>query len=258
MELVVLVEGDAVDVALDLVDGEEVAGDVQHRAAPAVARAVLDGAARDQPGAGLHGVLLHGGGQQLTQGLDPVEESGGLARGDGDPVPAAVEAVPLRAVRALGQAQPYAARAPVGDGQRVAGGGAQQLREVVADPPGVGRAVDADVRAAGDAVRGAAGLDGGGGRDHPVQGGRRGPRGGRGAGGEGAGRRHQQQGAQQPGQSGSRAVVPSVRSHVRSLHDGSRPLSRTAAPRRSDGTISAWRKSSRRTERGSSTATPCG
>ncbi|CAM5738617.1 hypothetical protein STENM223S_02638 [Streptomyces tendae] len=219
VELVVLVAGDAVDVALDLVDAEEVPGDVEHGAAPGVARGVLDGAARDRPGTGLCDVLLHGGGQQLTQGLDPVEEPGGLARADGDAGAAAVEAVALVAVRSLGQAQLYAAVAVGGDGEPVSGGGPQEVREVVADAAGLARVVDADVGAAGDAVRRAAGADRGRGRDHLVErgglGGRPGV--GRGAGGHGAGRRDQQQRSQQPGDAGSRSVVPSMRSHVRSL-----------------------------------------
>ncbi|KUO20158.1 hypothetical protein AQJ91_15335 [Streptomyces dysideae] len=119
MQLVDLAQGELVDVALDLFDGDEVPGDVEHRAAPAVARGVLDGAARDQPGAGLDGVLLDGRREELAQGLDAVEEAGGLGGGDGDARTAAVEAVPLGAVLALGQAQLDAAPAVPGDRQRV-------------------------------------------------------------------------------------------------------------------------------------------
>ncbi len=179
MQFVDLVEGQLVDVALDLADGEEVAGDVEHRAAVGVARRVVDGAARDLPGSGLPGGLLDGGGQELAQGLHAVEEPGGPARGDGDPGGRAVEPVALGAERALGQAELDAALAAGGDRQAVAGGGPQDAREVLADPPRLTRFADPDPGAAGDPVRLSGGRDLGGRGDHPAQRGGGGGRGGR-------------------------------------------------------------------------------
>lgn len=211
VQLVDLVKGQLVDVPLDLVDGEEVPGDVEHRAAPAVARAVLDGAARDQPRAGLHGVLLDGRREQLAQGLHPVEEPGGLGRRDGDALAAAVEAIALGAERALGQPESDATLAVRGHRQAVAGRGAQDVREVGADAAGLAGVVDADVRVAGEAVRRSARGDRRGGRDDPVERNRVLRAGSRGsADGGDTRRRDEQQRAEKAGRS-------VVLSHLRSL-----------------------------------------
>lgn len=147
MQLVDLVERHPVDVELDLVDGEEVPGDIEHRAPVGEPRGVGDGSAGDLPGAALPGVLLHGGRQELTQRLDGVEESRGPAGGQGDPAARGLQPVALLAERPLRGAQPQpdaAGEVVAGDGQGVAGGRPQQPGEVVPDPARVPGAVDTD------------------------------------------------------------------------------------------------------------------
>ena len=55
-----LVEREQVDVLLHLVDGEEVARDVEHRAAPGEARMIGDAARRDRPRGRLRMLALLG------------------------------------------------------------------------------------------------------------------------------------------------------------------------------------------------------
>lgn len=256
MQLVDLVQGELVDVALDLVDGEEVPGDVQHGAPPAVARGVLDRAARDQPGAGLDGVLLDGRREQLTQGLDAVEEPGGGRGGDGDALAAAVETVALGPERAIGQPESNASGAAVGDREAVAGGGAQDAREVLAHAAALAGVVDPDPGAAGDPVGGRTRRDRRGRGDHEVQRG-----GGCRLGGRGSCRRGAHRDQQQATEKAERSVVLS---HAAISHRRIPSLSH-GAPRGLDHSLvslveqsTPWRKSSRRTARGSSTATHCG
>nr|BBJ53391.1 hypothetical protein SAVMC3_60200 [Streptomyces avermitilis] len=211
MQLVDLVQRQLVDVALDLADVEEVPGHVEHRAAVAVARGVLDGAARDEPGSGLYGVLLDRGREELAQGLHAVEEPGRCGGGDGDAVPAAVEAVSLVAQRAFAQPEPDASAALGGDRQPVTGGGPQDAREVLADLSYLPRVVHTDAGVPGDAVRRSARVDRGGGRNDLAERARRlRGRGGRRAGDGEAGSRHEQQRAEKTGRS-------VVLSHMRSL-----------------------------------------
>ena len=76
MQDVDLVEGQLVEVALDVRNPEEVARDVQHGPPPGVAGIVQDAPAGDHPGTGAAGGL-DGGREQLAQGLGSVEHPGG-------------------------------------------------------------------------------------------------------------------------------------------------------------------------------------
>lgn len=79
-----LMERHQVDQALDVVDAEEMARDVEHHAAPAEAGRVvdLDGGHAQHATAGRF--VLDRRGQQLPQRLHAVEESRGMFRGDDD------------------------------------------------------------------------------------------------------------------------------------------------------------------------------
>src|SRR5262249_60861133 len=88
---------------------------------------------------------------------------------DREPAGTAVEAVALVAEATAVQAEPDAAAAVRGDRQGIAGRGPQDAGEVLADLTDRGRVVDADVRAAGDPVRGSRGLHRSGRRYHPAE-----------------------------------------------------------------------------------------
>ena len=89
VQLVDLVEGELVDVALDLVDGEEVPGDVEHRAAVGVARGCPRWCRPRRATGRAAGVLLDGG--RAAAG------AGSARRGRGRPAWAAVMVTPDRA-----------------------------------------------------------------------------------------------------------------------------------------------------------------
>ena len=75
-----LVQRQQVDVALDVGDAEEVARDVEHRAAPREARPVADRPRSDRARAGADATALDLGRQQLAERLDAPEEAGGAVR----------------------------------------------------------------------------------------------------------------------------------------------------------------------------------
>jgi len=140
-----LVERDQVDVALDLVDAEEVPGDVEGGAAPGEPRTVHDPHGRDPPGAALDGRVLDLRRQELAQGLDPAEQALGAARPQGHGDGAHLQLVPLVAELAVpGGLQDDAVALPLTTGaghrQRVAGRPAQYAGEVGADAGGRRRA----------------------------------------------------------------------------------------------------------------------
>ena len=96
---------DAVEVVEHVVDREEVAGDVEHRAAVGEARLVGDGCAGTvQPPAGCCRVIRSPdlGRQQLPQRLRAPEQPGGRVGADAHAVGAALERVALR--RTVGRA----------------------------------------------------------------------------------------------------------------------------------------------------------
>ncbi len=84
MQVVELEQRELVEVVLDLLHGEEVAGDIEHRAAVGEAGVVFD---RD---VGHRAV----GGAELVEGLQGVERTGGIGCGDEDAVGPDLEAVP--------------------------------------------------------------------------------------------------------------------------------------------------------------------
>src|SRR4029077_822378 len=75
VEVVDLVAGHLVDVALDLRDGEEVPRDVEHGAPVGQARVVDDRAALDAPRPGRDGRAHDGRGQEFEQGLHAGEQA---------------------------------------------------------------------------------------------------------------------------------------------------------------------------------------
>ena len=95
VQVVDLEQRDVVDVALDLVDREEVPGDVEHRAAVGEPRGVLDVDSRDGPRRRRR--------DQLPQGLDGPEGAGWGAGGDPDDVSARSQGVlPRRGAKRRG------------------------------------------------------------------------------------------------------------------------------------------------------------
>ena len=144
MQLVDLVQRELVDVALDLLDGEEVPRDVEHRAAVGVARRVGDGAAGDLPRPRLLLTGLDLGGQELTERLGAVEEprpgGGGYddgPRGDLEPVALRPQLL-VGGLAGLPVLEPQLDAVPAGlggDRQPVAGGRPQQRGQLTADPP---------------------------------------------------------------------------------------------------------------------------
>ena len=76
VELVDLVHGQNVEHILDLVDSEDVASHVEHKAAICEIGFVADLAGGDLDTCALLGECGHG--QHLTQGLECVEDAGGL------------------------------------------------------------------------------------------------------------------------------------------------------------------------------------
>ena len=99
MQPVELVERHQVDQPLDLVDAVEVPGDVEHRAAPGEARAVVDRPEPDPPWPGLPHVRLDSGGQQLPDRLHAPEQPRRTRRRERDGVTGYDQPVPLLAER---------------------------------------------------------------------------------------------------------------------------------------------------------------
>jgi hypothetical protein len=76
VENVELIQRQVVNEALDLGRLEKVPAHIEHGAAPGEAGAIADGDGFDLPGAGLGGLHFDGGGQELAQGLDAMEQAG--------------------------------------------------------------------------------------------------------------------------------------------------------------------------------------
>lgn len=96
VQVVELVAGEVVDHLQDVLDGEEVSRHVEHRAPVGEAGAVQDRAAGQRPARGHRRRALHGGGEQLPERLDAVEEAGWGAGDEAYPGAGHVEPVALR------------------------------------------------------------------------------------------------------------------------------------------------------------------
>lgn len=178
VEDVQLVGGQQVQVAQDVVLGQEVPGDVEHHAAPAEAGLVLDDDGRDLPGAARgEGCAPEGvGAEELTEGLRAPEDAGRGAAGDTDGVRLDGQAVALGGERgvevqhdalpggagARAVARPGAGAVALGEGQSGgrAQGGAQPAGDALGARGGGQRGgVVERVRSGGGRGQGARGRD---------------------------------------------------------------------------------------------------
>ena len=98
VEDVDLVQRDQVDVVEHVVDGEEVAGDVEHRPPVLEARPIADVGAGHLPRAGLHVRLLGSGGKHLAQRGEGAEDPGRRGRANSHSARLDAQGVPLGAV----------------------------------------------------------------------------------------------------------------------------------------------------------------
>ena len=148
VQRVQFVQRHRVDVALHVIDGEEMACHVEHRATPRITRAIDDlDAGNDQTSPGRRAVL-HVNREQLSQRLHSAEQSRGSRGTERHPVTPGAECVAFSAQCVGGNDEADAPRCTLIAGGEALhsrrSGGCQHLGQLVSHPFDVGRGVGGD------------------------------------------------------------------------------------------------------------------